>query len=209
LERAHPGITIEHPEQYSFCDVSNQNSQKGHVHYLAGMFIRDGLVANNSQRPMTCTKIYGGDLPFEWSGDRRDGVERFWRDLFCGMAALRFHRPPIGIGLNEMAQKQLQSVRLLEKEFDFFTCEPDDNLFFQKSDDQIYALKNKSNCVALCFVRGGKATINMSDFASTNVNIKWLNPAEAAWQNVDQNTGEPLEIEAPDSHLWICLLKQW
>jgi hypothetical protein len=70
--------------------------------------------AEEHLRPVNHTKIYSdGETDFG-SGTPQDGIERFWRNLLCGSASSRFHRPTAGIGLNVTAQACIRAARKVE-----------------------------------------------------------------------------------------------
>ena len=92
----HPmhGNTFDHPETYSFVDISQNNHLKGQKHYDNALTQRRRLAKN--PRPMNNVKTYGADTGH--FGTTKDGIERFWRSIFAGCASTRFHRPASGIG---------------------------------------------------------------------------------------------------------------
>ena len=96
--------------------------------FLFGVAIEAGDRAEaasdpSTPRPLNHVKIYGADSGTY--GTDRDAVERFWRSLLGGAASIRFHRPPSGIGLNELARANLRSARMLLAEYDLFHATPD------------------------------------------------------------------------------------
>ena len=97
---AHPqhNATFDHPETYSFVDISQNNHNKGQTHYDNMQKQRRRIAG--AVRPMNNVKVYGADGGR--FGDTRDGIERFWRNIFGGCAATRFHRPDGGIVLRDV-----------------------------------------------------------------------------------------------------------
>ena len=116
----------------SSCYAQNQ--------YDANLAIRDLLLAS-TVRPMNYDKSFWfiqcfGDA---WStiqpGNDHLASERLWIGIFSGVAAYRFHRDlpapegwPMGLGLNEVAQTHLSSMRMLLDEIDIFSMEPQNDL---------------------------------------------------------------------------------
>ena len=116
-----PHATFDDPESYSFVDVSQNSHKRGQRHWDS---LRLQLSrVDNRVRPLTNVKIYGADTgPERWFRADVDGVERFWRNIFGGMASARFHRPPAGLGLGKKAQVNIKSLRKITDELDIFTC---------------------------------------------------------------------------------------
>ena len=71
--------TLDHPETYSFVDISQNNHQKGQAHWDNMQRIRATL---DPVRPLNSVKIYGADTGRY--GNDRDGQERFWRNVVVG-----------------------------------------------------------------------------------------------------------------------------
>ena len=107
--------TLDHPEIYSFCDASQNNHQRGQIHWNNAQKFRAKL---NPTRPINSVKIYGSDQYH--FGNNQDGLERFWRNIIGGMASARFHRPPSGLGLSTLARKHLKSMRMLTNNIHIF-----------------------------------------------------------------------------------------
>ncbi len=114
--------TWENPQQYDFCDVSQNNHQQGYTHYVNLTEFRATIEATGKLRPLNSVKVYGANTGFY--GSNRDAQERFWRCLFGGLASVRFHRPPTGLGLSDLAQKHLRAARSFADRFDFFSSAP-------------------------------------------------------------------------------------
>jgi hypothetical protein len=75
---------IDHPELYSFLDVSQNNNQRGQVHWDRMLQIRSWI--EDRPRTINNNKIYSG-------GDDNEAVVRMFRILLAGGASVRFHRP--------------------------------------------------------------------------------------------------------------------
>lgn len=88
--------TFDHPETYDFVDVSQNNHNSGQKHWDNAQRQRSRILTSNVVRPMNNVKIYGADG--RRFGSSLDGKERFWRNIFGGMASVRFHRPSSGLG---------------------------------------------------------------------------------------------------------------
>lgn len=128
------GRTFDHPELYSFCDVSQNNHNSGDEHWNGLMYCLKRTAA--LKRPMNNVKIYGSDS--SRFGSQQDALERFWRNIFGGAAAARFHRPESGIGLSLAAQKHIRCMRKFLDEIRIFECEPHNELIQRREKDSAY-----------------------------------------------------------------------
>ncbi|MCB1127148.1 MAG: hypothetical protein KDM81_11660 [Verrucomicrobiae bacterium] len=145
LAHAMHNATFDHPRIYSFVDISQNNHQKGQAHW-------DNLAKQRARiagqpRPLNNVKIYGADTGR--FGATQDGQERFWRSIFGGCAAARFHRPDSGLGLGEIAQANLRSARLLTDRFPVFTCRPAPELLGARDPNEAYALSRPGEATAV------------------------------------------------------------
>ena len=172
--------TFDHPETYSFCDISQNNHQKGQRHWDNAQNIRAQL---DPIRPINNIKIYGADGGR--FGSTRDGLERFWRNIFGGFASARFHRPDSGVGLTEIAQAHLKSMRMITDEMDVFTCKPNNVLLSNREDNEAYVLANTGKEYAVYFPKGGSVDLNLSlgkKPDAKTVKIRWINIAKSEWK---------------------------
>ena len=163
LERSTPLNTIDHPEIYDFIDISNHNGQFGQVHYETGLWVRNRVIEKDMVRPINNVKMYGGLRATDWTRGSQEGIERFWRNIFKGHAAVRFHRPPSGIGLNHQAQHQIKSARMLTHVVDFFTLEPSNHLLGGRHDNEAYCLANEKNEYLLYFPGLGDVSLRAAE----------------------------------------------
>lgn len=135
-------FSLNNAESFQFLDVSNHNSQTGETHYQTALWVYEAVKQSDKVRPINNVKIYGGDLDFIWSGDRKEGTERFWRNVFAGHAAVRFHRQPTGIGIIKQAQQQIKSMRMLTDSVNFFSLKPANHLLSKRQENEAYCLAN-------------------------------------------------------------------
>ncbi len=160
---------------YTFLDVSQINSRNfGQAHWDTLQFIMSKV--QNYKRPVNCTKIYGGGNTSWGSGSLDDGVERFFRNIFGGIAAARFHRPPTGNGLNERAVAAIRSVRILENYARFWVMETANGLILNREVNEAYCVKMKNNSVIfIYFPYRGEITLNLSEIPLPDeMEINWL-----------------------------------
>jgi hypothetical protein len=198
--------TFDHPEQYSFVDVSQNNHNKGQQHW-------DNLIAVRRYvaeplRPVNTVKIYGADTGR--FGNSRDGEERFWRNILGGCAGTRFHRPDSGIGLSKRAQLHIRSMRLLLDEFDIFRATPDGDgrLLAECDDNEAYVTKIRGEQYALYFPDGGAVSLDLNAVRGTFA-LKWLKISAASWSDPTRvRGGGRLQLQCPGNGHWACLIKR-
>ncbi len=198
--------TFDHPETYSFCDISQNNHQKRQRHWDNAQKIRAQL---SPIRPINNIKIYGADSGR--FGSTRDGLERFWRNVFGGFASARFHRPNSGVGLSEIAQAHLKSMRTITDEMDVFTCEPHNDLLSNREENEAYTTANPGKEYAVYFPKGGSVDLNLSAGKSTDtktVSIRWLNIRKSEWKKQEEIPfSDSITLTAPTEAHWAVLIQ--
>ena len=197
--------TKDHPEIYSFCDVSQNNMQKQQTHWDNAQKYRAEL---NPIRPMNSVKIYGADTGKY--GTTRNGLERFWRNIFGGLASARFHRPPNGLGLTETAQASLKSMRMITDEMHIFTCEPNNELLSNREENEAYTITNPGKEYAVYFPKGGSVDINLGvgkNLDAEKTIIKWLNINTSEWKKEEEiSYSDSITLTAPTKAHWAVLI---
>ena len=89
-KRSNVSSTLNHPETYSFIDISNNSAQTGRVHYKTGHWVWNQVQQSGKIRPINTVKIYGSDnTNWAGAGTSQDAGERFWRNIFAGAASSR------------------------------------------------------------------------------------------------------------------------
>ena len=109
-------------EIYSFIEISqnNQNSRggKGPAHWDNIMNWRKKIATHSAgPMPMNNEKVYGSGEGVNYSaGTETEAVNRFWRNIFAGCAASRFHRPAEtwGSGINKCVQINLDPWKYMD-----------------------------------------------------------------------------------------------
>jgi len=191
--------TWKHPETYSFCDVSQNNHQKGQDHW-------DNLQAFqkyiNPIRPVNTVKTYGADGAIH--GDSTDGKERFWRSIFGGCASARFHRPPAGLGLSEEAQFRIKSLRMVVESINWFEGEPHNELFSERSANGAYCYANIGKEYAIYFPNGEPVTIDLSHSPGKLI-AKWLNISKSKWHKEECVSGKT-RLVPPNKEEWAVVI---
>lgn len=194
--------TFDHPEIYSFVDVSQNNHQKGQAHYDNAQKQRRRVQEN--PRPLTNVKIYGADAG--QFGTTRDGVERFWRNIFGGLASARFHRPDSGLGLTRLAQQMLRSARDVTGAFDLFACQPRNDLLGGREANEAYCLAFPGKVYALYFPGPGEVILDASD-ASGSLSLRWYEIDRGQWLPAAKRPrGDRLPLKTPGGGQWAVVV---
>lgn len=195
--------TLDHPETYSFIEVSQNNHQSGQTHYANALAHRNRAAVR--PRPLTSVKIYGADGGR--FGSSRDGIERFWRNVFAGLSAARFHRPDSGIGLSAAAQRQIKSARRVTGSFDLFACEPRNDLIGNPKDDLAYCLADPGTVYAVYFPAGGSVTLDARG-TGRQAEVEWfdINAGGAAPPKTVKGAG-PVKLKPPSDKPFVALVR--
>ncbi len=202
---AHPqhSATFDHPETYSFVDISQNNHQKGQTHWDNAQRQRRRIA--DKIRPLNNTKIYGADTGRY--GNDRDAMERFWRNIFGGMASTRFHRPPSGLGLSDKARANIRSMRMLMDKIDIFTCEPHNDLLSDRKPNEAYCLANPGKEYAAYFPDGGEITLDISAMKKP-LTTRWLDIMKCQWLDTKRvEAKSQLKLRCPSRGYWAVLVQ--
>jgi len=147
-------------EVYRFLDISQINSRlfnEDQWDKLTWVMRR----AAKHPRPINCVKIYGSGETRWGSGTPRDGVERFWRDLFAGCAAVRHHRDGGGIGLQPVAKACIRAARQAESLVKFWEVRSHQELLSQREPDEAYLVARPGESYLLYFTQGGSVGLDL------------------------------------------------
>lgn len=200
--------TFDHPELFSYVDISQNNHQPPDHHWANPQEIRRRLKASGNVRPMNSVKIYGAHSGAY--GTTRDAQERFWRNVFGGLASSRFHRPPAGIGLSLIAQAHIRSMRMLTDALDIFRCEPNNDLLQNRSYNEAYCTAHPGEVYAVFFPDGGDVWLDVSA-AGGALGVRWLDIRSSAWrgeaERVSANAEGLLRLVTPtEEGYWAALV---
>jgi hypothetical protein len=217
LMHDHHKRTYDHPEIYSFCDISQNNHNRGQKHWDNIEKVRAYLTPI---RPINSVKIYGSDEPYRIAppgardgvggryGRDRDGLERFWRQIFGGMASSRFHRPTSGLGLTERAQTHIKSMRMLTDIMNIFTCEPHNDLLSNRKDNGAYVIANPGKEYAVYFPNGAPVELDLRA-ATAPCRARWLDISRNQWSKEETLNGRSTAtLTAPGEGHWAVLIQR-
>ena len=195
--------TFDHPGRYAFCDVSQNNQQKGELHWDNFQWVREYTAAH--PRPLNTVKTYGSDAGPH--GNTKDGIERWWRHLLGGAAAVRFHRPPSGLGLSELSAHSLKIAREIEKKIPFWELQPDNEWLSQRGENEAYLACKPGEIYLLFFTNGGEVSLDLSPHKSS-FTLTWVNVRTGEWSKSERvNGGTVVPLKAPGKLEWIALLQ--
>jgi len=205
-----PGVRIQtNPDLYSFVEISNTNTQLGRTHYEATLWVRRQLEERGTPKPINCDKIYGAHAPTGHSGPPVCGEERFWRNIFAGVSAVRFHRPPAGLALSELAQAHIRSMRTFTDALGIFTCAPRPDLIRDEKGwgSEAYCLADPGRAYGVCFPNGGAVQLDCSALAG-DVRVRWLDVRACEWTHEERTrAGAGTWLSAPSGAFWAALIQ--
>lgn len=138
---------FDHPEVYGYVDFSDNGDSSGQRH--ADQLAEVRAYLQGHPRPLNLCKIYGADFGVKWP--TAEGVNAFWRSVFGGAGAVRFHRPPTGIGLSPKAQASIRAVRKLEEVVRPWASEPYPQGIRGRGEDGAYAMAGADETYGLFF----------------------------------------------------------
>ncbi len=196
--------TFDHPDLYTFVDISQNNHNSGEAHWRNLQWVLEYLAPQ--PRPLNTVKIYGADGGR--FGNTRDGLERFWRNLLGGVAGTRFHRPDSGIGLSPRAQRHVQAFRMLQREFDFFSAQPDveQTLLMDREENEAYLSVVPDRQYAVYFPNGGEVRLHAEGLEGV-WRARWLDIEAEEWTPAKQpNDESPFSLRCPGDGHFVCLL---
>jgi len=195
--------TFDHPERYAFADVSQNNQKKGQEHWDNFQWAREYV--SRAPRPLNTVKTYGADGGRH--GDTRDGIERWWRHLLGGAAAVRFHRPDSGLGLSPLAVASLRAARLIEESVRFWDIEPSLHLLGARAPNEAYLAAAPGRAYVLYFPNGGEVTLDLAQ-APGVLTLRWINLSTGEWAGETRlDGGGVAPVRAPAAGHWIAVVQ--
>jgi len=198
---------IEHPETFSYVEVSQHNQHfagaSGQDHWDNLQQWREDVAEAISPRPFNNVKIYGGfGGEIDAAGEADEAVEWFWRNVFGGCAACRFHRQVAGgdegwgIGGSDRALTQIQSVRMVEEHLDLPRLRPRQDLLVDAGPNEAYCIAEPGKSYGVYLPAGGEVTLALE---AGDYQCRYLDAEAATWTEREsiENATERL-LTAPD-----------
>jgi hypothetical protein len=197
--------SFDHPETYSFVDISQNNHQRGQAHWDNGLRQIERLRRTGHLRPVTNVKTYGSDGG-RHGGDTNEAIAKFVRSALFGSATVRFHRPPSGIGLSETAQAVIRGVRELSDRMAWFDAAPHNDLLGEREENEAYCRARPGREHAVYFPDGGAVTLDLGALDG-DASLTWLEVIESRWSKPRAvQGGDALLLETPGPGHWIALV---
>jgi hypothetical protein len=194
--------TINHPETYSFCDLSQNNHNINQTHWDNIQWAQQYL--SGRPWPINNIKIYGADGANY--GSTSDAIERFWRNVIGGIAGSRFHRTSAGIGFSSTAQASIRAARKLESLIKLWEVSPQNSLLTNRGSDEAYLAAKQGDKYALYFTSGGSVGLKLDNYPGS-YSLKWTKISTGNWGNETTITGgRTVTITAPGSGGWIAAI---
>ena len=194
-------------ELFTFVDISQNNFQKGDLHWERILYIREYLADN--PKPITNIKVYGTDNDHwdpEFWGSAQDGKERFWRHMIGGTSSTRFHRPPWGIGLNESALSHVRSAVMFAGRMNVFEATPGNDLLLDREPGSAWLLANPGVQYSVYFPKKGSVRLQID--VSQKVTVEWLEIEKSHWHSGEIAVlDDALLLETPGVGHWIALIQ--
>ena len=201
--RSNVSITINDPVNFSFIEISNHNAQSGQVHYETAMYVWNKIQESGIPRPINNVKIYGADGDV-WGGKTREGIEKFWRNIFAGAASVRFHRPAWGLGNNPIALSQIKGMREFTNAINIFNHKPSNHLLSEREENEAYCLAADEKEFALYFPANGEVVLNAP---TGKYEARWLNIFSSEWSN-PKTLELPGEVKTPTDNQWAVIIRK-
>ncbi len=196
--------TLDHPELYTFVDVSQNNHNKGQTHWDRFQWAREHIAAK--PRPINTVKTYGADSGR--FGTTADGLERWWRHLIGGAAAVRFHRPDSGLGLSRPAKASIQAGRLLAARMNLWEAEPTNGILRDRSEDEAYATVKAGAACAVYFPRAGQVKLDLSSWRG-KYRLEWIDVTKGTLHTVSIVTANTeLPLRTPGDGMWLAVVRR-
>ncbi len=199
--------SLDRPDVYTFFEASQNSAiNEGEPNWKNLQHAYRRL--EDAPRPINHVKIYGADGGEHWTGTSRQAAEAFWRNIIGGSASSRFHRPPAGLGLSEMAQTHIRSTRLFAERLNIFRCQPDSEhgLLRDRNENGAYLTYEPGQRYGVYFPDGGSVELDLGN-APGEFSLRWLNVAQNEW--VDGGGiegGETVRLEPPGDGHWAAVL---
>lgn len=200
LRGAHHRRTFDHPNRYSFVDVSQNNHQQGQVHWDNFQWVRQHLAAR--PRPINTVKTYGSDQGRY--GTDLDGLQRWWRHLIGGAAAMRFHRPASGLGFSPKAATSIRAARKVEEVVKLWSLAPANDRLVQRAPDAAYLAMSPDGSCALFFPAPGKVVMDLGA-VGRDLRVRWISIDTGEWgPTASWAGGSRVDVTTPGPGLWVA-----
>ncbi|MCK4880693.1 MAG: hypothetical protein KAS82_08540 [Bacteroidales bacterium] len=191
--------SFDHPETYSFVEISQNNHQRGQNQWDNGLRQIEKLRKAGNLRPVNNIKTYGNDLG-RHGGGTHNGIQSFIRSTLFGSAAVRFHRPTSGLGLGDTAQLVIHGIRMATDRIDFFHAGPHNDLLSQREENEAYCRSVPGKDYLVYFPDAGEVELDVGT-AGSGLEVEQLEILTGQWSKVKvTNEGGTFILQSPGKH---------
>ena len=194
--------TFDNAELFDYCDVSQNNHQRGQAHWDNFQWVRNYIAAH--PRPINTVKTYGADGGRH--GTTNNAIDAWWRHVIGGAASARFHRPPSGLGLNGLTMNTLKAARQTEEFVKYWELSPGNDLLTEREENEAYLASLPGKSYVVFFPDRGTVGLNMREF-NGDFTIRWMNVRNGEWASEKQvEGGKTIELETPGENEWVAVV---
>ena len=188
LEHISHRESFDHPEIYSYVEISQNNHRVGQKQWDNGLRQVEKLRKAGNLRPVNNIKTYGSDVG-QYGGGTQNGIQSFIRSTLFGSAAVRFHRPPSGLGLSDTAQTVIRSIRSATDRIDFFNAEPHNDLLSQREENEAYCRAVPGKDYLVYFPESGEVELD-TGAGKLGFEVGMLEIMTGEWRKVEPEVRE-------------------
>ncbi len=196
--------TLDHPELYDFADMSQNNHNKGDVHWQNALWVRDYV--KSLPRPINTVKTYGADTGTY--GSNQDAVERVFRHVLAGFATARFHRPSSGLGLSAQAQAVVKTIRKMESLVPAWDLRPAMDRLSEREANEAYLAAADNRVFVVYFPREGGVDLELP---GGQYALRWINGSSGEWDAELELRVAPnvaVSLDAPSKGHWLAVISK-
>jgi hypothetical protein len=198
--------SLDHPETYSYVEISQNNHQRGENQWNNGLRQIEKLKNSGCLRPVNNVKTYGNDRG-RHGGGTHNGIQSFIRSTLFGSAAVRFHRPPSGLGLGDTARAVIHGMRMATNRIDFFNAAPHNDLLGQREENEAYCRAQPGRDYLVYFPDQGEVELDLSE-ADPGMEAERLEILTGQWTHLDAEvTDGLLNLKSPGRHFLFIIQK--
>jgi len=175
--------SFDHPEIYSFVEISQNNHQRGQNQWDNGLRQIEKLKIAGNLRPVNNVKTYGNDQG-RHGGGTHNGIQSFIRSTLFGSAAVRFHRPTSGLGLGDTALAVIHGLRMATDRIDFFNAEAHNELLLERGENEAYCRAVPGKDYLVYFPDAGEVKLDMSA-SESQFEVARLEILTGKWEKIE------------------------
>jgi hypothetical protein len=200
--------SFDHPETYSYVEISQNNHQLGEEQWNNGLRQIERLRKAGRLRPVNNVKTYGSDRGVH-GGGTHNGIQSFIRSALFGSAAVRFHRPPSGLGLGDTACVVIHGVRVASGRIDFFNAQPHNDLLGGRELNEAYCRAVPGQDYLVYFPDSGEVTLDLGS-GRQDFEVERLQLLTGEWTGEDheeEESGHNVTLRSPGKHFIFVIKK--